>query len=137
MASDKALHYCCMYKKMDTARSILSSSASAVVPPEKFHPNKSFPFPKRSSRSKGEARSFRPEWCEKYSWLHYDAGTDAAFCFICMKTETEKKFKSIVRNVKLNSFPKDIRTGKMHAKLLKSTPTVNVIRNPLKALGYL
>ena len=38
-----------------------------------------------------EARSFRPEWCEKYSWLHYDAGTDAAFC---MKTETEKKFKS-------------------------------------------
>ena len=30
-----------MYKKMDTARSILSSSASAVVPPEKFHPNKS------------------------------------------------------------------------------------------------
>lgn len=97
VASDKALHivyYCCMYKKMDTARSILSSSASAVVPPEKFHPNKSFPFPKRSFGSKGEARSFRPEWCEKYSWLHYDAGTDAAFCFICMKTETEKKFKS-------------------------------------------
>ena len=123
-----------MYKKMDTARSILSSSASAVVPPEKFHPNKSFPFPKRSFGSKGEARSFRPEWCEKYSWLHYDAGTDAAFCFICrMKTETEKKFKSSTKH----SFPKDIRTGKMHVKLLKSTPTVNVIRKLLKALGYL
>ena len=82
---------------MDSARSISlsvpSSSASAVVP-EKFHPSKSFPFPKRSFGSKGETRSFRAEWCEKHSWLHYDASTDAAFCHLCMMTEVEKKFKA-------------------------------------------
>jgi len=58
--------------------------------PSKFHPPKSFLFPKCS---KNEKRSFRPEWCEKYSWLHYDASIDTAFCYICMKVERESKYK--------------------------------------------
>ena len=66
--------------------------------PEKFHPSKSFPFPKRSFGSKGETRSFRAEWCEKHSWLHYDASTDAAFCHLCMMTEVEKKFKASTKH---------------------------------------
>ncbi|KAL5481387.1 hypothetical protein EMCRGX_G021530 [Ephydatia muelleri] len=37
-------------------------------------------------------RSFRAEWCEKYSWLHYDNSTDAAYCYICMKAELGNKF---------------------------------------------
>ena len=37
-------------------------------------------------------RSFRAEWCEKYSWLHYDTSTDAAYCYICMKAELGNKF---------------------------------------------
>ena len=77
---------------MDSALSIIlsvPSSASAVVP-EKFHPSKSFPFPKRSFGSKGEMRTFRAEWCEKHCWLHYDA----AFCHLCMMTEVEKNFKA-------------------------------------------
>ena len=61
--------------------------------PSKFHPPKSFLFPKRSFGLKNEKRSFRPEWCEKYSWLHYDASIDAAFCYICMKVEQESKYK--------------------------------------------
>ena len=62
------------------------------------------------------------------------AGTDAAFCFICMKTETEKKFKS---STKREATFISKRIYELHAKHLKSTPTVNVIRKLLKALGYL
>ena len=66
---------------------------STVMIPSKFHPPKSFLFPKRSFGSKNEKHSFRPEWCEKYSWLHYDASIDAVFCYICMKVERESKYK--------------------------------------------
>ena len=69
---------------MDSTRSTLLSvptfSASAVAP-EKSHPSKSFPFPKRLFGPKG---CFKAAWCEK---LH------AAFCYLCMMTEVEKKFK--------------------------------------------
>jgi len=32
---------------------------------------------------KTNGRSFRHNWFEKYSWLEYSAGKDAAFCFTC------------------------------------------------------
>ena len=69
---------------MDSA---IASASTVTIPP------KSFSFPKRLFGSKNEKRSFRPEWCDKYSWLHYDAPKDAAFCYICMKVEGERKFK--------------------------------------------
>ena len=77
---------------MDCSSSASTSACydSTVMIPSKFHPPKSFLFPKRSFGSKNEKRSFRPEWCEKYSWLHYDASIDAAFCYICMKVEQIK-----------------------------------------------
>ena len=62
--------------------------------PDKFHPPKSFKFPKRSFGSKDEKRSFRGEWCEKFDWLHYDVAADAAFCHLCMSAEKGKKFLS-------------------------------------------
>ena len=37
-------------------------------------------------------RSFRAEWCQQYSWLHYDVSLDAAFCYLCMRAEHEGKF---------------------------------------------
>ena len=49
-------------------------------------------FPKRPFGSKDEERSFRAEWCDTFSWLHYDVGKDAAFCYLCMRCEAEKKF---------------------------------------------
>ena len=68
------------------------ASASTVTIPNKFHPPKSFSFPKRLFGSKNKKCSFRPEWCDRYSWVHYDAPKDAAFCYICMKVEGERKF---------------------------------------------
>ena len=75
-----------------------SSSRSSVAPnyrrelPEKFHPSKSFKFPKRTFGKKNEERSFRAEWCEKYPWLHYNIESDSAFCHLCMTAEHEHKF---------------------------------------------
>ena len=70
-----------------------SVTYSSTVP-VKFHPGKSFLFPKRSFGSINNKRSFRAEWCQKYSWLHYDVSTDAASCYACMKAERENKYKS-------------------------------------------
>ena len=61
---------------------------------DEFHPPKSFLLPKHSFGLKNKKLSFRPEWCEKYSWLHYDVGTDAAFCYMCMKAKQQKKYKA-------------------------------------------
>ena len=81
---------------MECSSSDIASACpdSAGMIPNKFHPPKSFLFPKRTLGSKNEKRAFWPEWCEKYSWLHYDVSTDAAFCYICMKTERERKYKA-------------------------------------------
>ena len=65
--------------------------------PEKFHPGNLFNFPKRKFCKKGEERSFRSEWCEKYPWLHYDAQHDAAFCHLCMRTAHEGKFLASIK----------------------------------------
>lgn len=70
----------------------MESSSRAVSLPVKFHPPKSFRFPKRKFGTKDE-RSFRAEWCEdaKYPWLHYDVGSDSAFCHLCMTAAHEGK----------------------------------------------
>ncbi len=49
-------------------------------------------LPVRKLGSKREKRSFRPEWCQRYDWLHYDCVADAALCHVCMKAEHENKF---------------------------------------------
>ena len=59
---------------------------------KQFRPPKSFRFPKRQFGLKGEERSFRAEWCDAFSWLHYDVASDAAFCYVCTRCEAEKKF---------------------------------------------
>ena len=67
---------------------------AATALPEQFRPSKSFTFPKRKFGAGGEERSFRAEWCQENNWLHYDIEKDAAFCYLCMKCEHEKKFLS-------------------------------------------
>ena len=70
-------------------------ACSKPVLPEKFQPNKGFQFP---SRSFGKTtRSFRPEWCITFPWLHYNTEKDAAFCHLCMTTEHEGKFHGSMR----------------------------------------
>ena len=66
----------------------------ATALPEQFWSSKSFIFPKRKFGARGEEWSFRAEWCQENDWLHYDVDKDAAFCYLCMKCEHEKKFLS-------------------------------------------
>ena len=64
-----------------------TASPSTALPTQlvqQFKPSKSFKFPKRRFGKKGEERSFRAAWCEKYDWLHYNVNADAAFCYLCM-----------------------------------------------------
>ena len=56
---------------------------------EQFRPPKSFSFPKRKFGS--TERSVRAEWCEQFSWLHYDVSKDAAYCFLCMQCHEQNK----------------------------------------------
>ena len=74
-------------RKMESAA---GSSLSSL--PEKFHPPKTYAFPKRKFGSKGEERSCRAAWFDKYDWLHYDATADSVFCHLCMSAEFEKRF---------------------------------------------
>ena len=72
-----------------TASSSTASSSTTLSTQlvQQFKPSKSFRFPKRKFGNKGEERSFRAAWSEKYDWLHYDVSADAAFCYLCMRAE--------------------------------------------------
>ena len=70
----------------------MTDCPAAYVRVDKFHPPKTFRFPRREFGSKGETRSLKAECCEKFDWLHYDASADATFCHVCMSAELEKKF---------------------------------------------
>ena len=69
-----------------------SASVLSLIVPEQFRPSKTYAFPNRKFGSKGEERSCKAAWFDKYDWLHYDATTDAVFCHLCMSAEFEKKF---------------------------------------------
>ena len=47
-------------------------------------------FPKRKFGC--TERSFRPQWCDQFPWLHYNVEIDSAFCYLCMKASAEGKF---------------------------------------------
>jgi len=98
-------------------------ACSKPVLPEKYHPNKGFAFP---SRSFGKStRSFRPEWCIAFPWLHYNTEKDAAFCYLCMVTEFEGKFLSSTRRDR-HSLPEDTPTGRRQPQLSVNTREVIV-----------
>ena len=64
---------------------------------KQFRPTKAFKFPKRQFGSKAEDRCFCGEWCDMFSWLHYDVARDAAFCYLCMHYEVENTFLVIMK----------------------------------------
>ena len=70
---------------------IMAAESSSSDFPEQFKPGPTYLFPKRKFGKGKDERSFRPE-CNKYEWLHYDAEKDAAFCYLCMRADHEKKF---------------------------------------------
>jgi len=67
--------------------------------PAKFHPRKTFKFPKRSFAAvKKVERSFKARWCADFQWLHYDVKSDSAFCHLCLTAEVEKKLLASMKN---------------------------------------
>ncbi len=55
-----------------------------------------FKFPRREFWKKNVVKkSFFPQWFQRWPWLHYCEDMDAAFCFICVNTYSEKKLNSV------------------------------------------
>ena len=69
------------------------SSNTVTDLPEKYHPPRTYKFPKRKfGTTVVTERSFQSSWCDKYKWLHYDKVQDREFCYLCMKAEKEDNF---------------------------------------------
>ena len=63
--------------------------------PEKFHPPKTYKFPKwKFGSTVITEQSLQPQWCDSYKWLHYNKVADAAFCHLCMRAQRERKLLS-------------------------------------------
>jgi len=72
-----------------------SEQSKVTELPEKFHPPRTYKFPKRNfGTAVMTERCFQSSWCNKYKWLHYDKDQDKAFCYLCMKAEKEGKYLS-------------------------------------------
>ena len=66
--------------------------ATAEVPDEKFHPDSSFCFPKRSfGKSNVKMRSCKAEYFNNWPWLTYDMEKDVVFCHLCIQSLKSKK----------------------------------------------
>ncbi len=51
-------------------------------------------FPQREfGKSAPVKRSFQATWFNRFKWLHYDVGQDAAYCFVCCKAVKEGKIR--------------------------------------------
>ena len=55
-----------------------------------FQPTKAFQSNSLIQRARRGVSGLNA-WCDMFSWLHYDVKTDAAFCYLCMRCEAEKK----------------------------------------------
>ena len=64
-----------------------------AVPDKPFQPTQ-IQFPRREfGKSAPVRRSFQATWFNRFKWLHYDVGRDAAYCFICCKAVKEGKIR--------------------------------------------
>ena len=54
---------------------------------------RTYNFPSRPfGKTKVVHRSFQGKWFDdKYTWLHYDDGTDSAYCFTCKTAHEQNK----------------------------------------------
>ena len=80
--------------------SVLATSVEAENPSAhiKFltEPNQpqNFKFPARTFGNQNFKRSFQSSWSDKFEWLHYDADSDSAFCFTCIKAPQHNMISS-------------------------------------------
>ena len=105
---------------------LMASVPTQASLPVKFYSSKSFRFPKRKFGMKTE-KSFRAEWQEDnhYPWLHYDFGTNLAFCHLCMTAAHEGKLLASTKKTQ-PFLSKDLPTGRKQPSLSRST----LIRRP-------
>ena len=103
-----------------------------VSKPEKFQPNKSFSLPKRTCGK--TTQSFKAEWCELFSWLHYSIDKDAAFCYLCI-THSTKGSSSLAPNKTQHLLVEDIPIGKRRQQLSRDIKTVTATKRQLKLLS--
>ena len=69
-----------------------TSSSELVLPINQLH---DFSFPKcQFDKFKIVSRSFQSQWFYKWKWLHYDAASDAALCYIFMNAVHKNKMPS-------------------------------------------
>ena len=47
--------------------------------------SQNFKFPAQTFGNQNFQRSFHSSWFDKFKWLQYDADSDSAFCFTCIK----------------------------------------------------
>lgn len=63
------------------------------MPDHAFQPT-NITFPRRQfGITTPVKRCFQVSWFNRFKWLHYDVGQDAAFCFICCKAVKERKVR--------------------------------------------
>ncbi len=73
------------------------------LPEKPFQPTE-IAFPRRHfGKSSVVYRSFQSAWFRKWKWLHYDVGSDKAYCFTCLGAIQAGNYRSfhILVNVKL------------------------------------
>ena len=64
-----------------------------AVPNQPYQPTH-IQFPRREfGKSAPVKRSFKACWFNRFKWLHYDVGQDAAYCFVCCKAVKEGKMR--------------------------------------------
>lgn len=64
-----------------------------AVPNQPYQPTH-IQFPRREfGKSAPVKRSFQACWFNRFKWLHYDVGQDAAYCFVCCKAVKEGKMR--------------------------------------------
>ena len=89
-----------------------SSDSAASEPPEK----RKLMSPDRENRM-GQ-RSFRDEWCSKFSWLRYDDSANTMFCDICCQTGQENPMVTGCSNFKTTTLTRH-QDSNAHSRALE------------------
>ena len=81
-----------------------------------FHPPKHLKFPEKRFGKETFNRSCQSQWFEDHQWLHYDAGKDSLFRYVCQNSERRKETAFI--STGFNNWKKALEKFKKHQNLL-------------------
>ena len=80
-----------------------------------------FKFPPRHFGKEEAGRTFQPHWFDKYSWIHYDEDSDAAFSHVCINALkknmiSSNKAEDAVTKIGYTNWKKALEKNKGFAK---------------------